>query len=378
MTQTAASSRRDELTAQTSTFVVRPDQHERDRPQRRRPRRAPAGPSSEDVISRITPGAMTFIEHDRRDADAGDDVGREHDAGQQRADLAPIRSLRASSVPPSSCSAAHGVAAGALLDDDRRHQHRDLARRQPLLQALERVAPAAGRRASPATTAAARRRPGRRARAPPSAPPAAIESPACVPLESIRASSGSWSMNASRRCCRAALDVPAQRRRRRSRRRRRTRSQRRRTGASSSKPTSEPATTTIATARPAISCPPAPAQPRAEPRALARAPQRARRARAIRPVRAAPRRSSPARARPAPRARLEPPMHSARPISPSTDHAEQQQRPAGERVILHRPASARRSLALAPRRPNSAATWPHAAQPALDRVRQRGGGGRRR
>ena len=124
--------------------------------------------------------------------------------------ISRIRSLRASSVAAQLLQRAHGVAAGALLDDDRGHQHRHLARGQPLLQALER---AVQRLAEPHLLDHARpsrRRPGRRARAPPSAPRPAIESPAWVPLESIRARSGSWSMNASRRLVARALDVPAQ------------------------------------------------------------------------------------------------------------------------------------------------------------------------
>ena len=99
---------------------------------------SPAIPSAEDVMSWVTPGDDAVDQQDRGAADPGHDVGREDDAAEQRVDLAP-QVLAGLERGRQLAERAHGVAAGALLDRDRRHQHRDLARRQAVAQRLERV-----------------------------------------------------------------------------------------------------------------------------------------------------------------------------------------------------------------------------------------------
>ena len=119
-----------------STFVMPLDQHERDDVEGHgdREREQPGergGQLAHDA-------RRDRVDHqDRAGAHARHQVGGEDRAGEHRADLAQqvlaglerLAELR---------QRAHGVAAGALLDDQRRHQHRHLARREPVAQALER------------------------------------------------------------------------------------------------------------------------------------------------------------------------------------------------------------------------------------------------
>ncbi len=83
-------------------------------------------------------GGDQVHQHDRGQADARHDVGRVDRAGEQRADLADQVLARLERVAEL-VERPHGVAAGALLDHERRHQHAELARRQAVAQRLQRV-----------------------------------------------------------------------------------------------------------------------------------------------------------------------------------------------------------------------------------------------
>ena len=155
--------------APASSGVIRRPSWSRGSAGTRRSTGSPATPSAGDAARRGGHLAhhargRDVHQHDRGDADAGDDVGRE-----DRRPRAPCGSRGsgpcAPRASPPSSQRAHGVAAGALLDDDRRHQHRHLARRQALLERARAPRRAAARGASPAPRRPSRPRPGRRARA---------------------------------------------------------------------------------------------------------------------------------------------------------------------------------------------------------------------
>ena len=104
-------------------------------------------PTSEAVISRMTPGEITLSSTIAPMPMPATTPAREHRARQQRADLAQqvlARVERAAQLG----QRPHRVAAGALLDHERRHEHAELARRQPLAERLERRRRPAGRRAA--------------------------------------------------------------------------------------------------------------------------------------------------------------------------------------------------------------------------------------
>ena len=294
--------------------------------------------SNELVISLVTPGDITLSSRIVPPPIAGDDVGREHDAGQQRRDLAPqvlARVERRGQL----AERAHGVAAGALLDHDRRHQHRHLARGQPRAQRLAARPRSTARARSSSTTrlqlGAARvgeLARGHRARA------CGIESPADAPLDEHPRRSPAAARRTPRCAAAAALDQRPRRPAIEPRDRRRpARAAARRSRLSTTQPSSDDADQRARSARPAASFDAGAGEPGRPAAARCRVRRKRDVERADRRCARSPRRRRPGRAR---RARR---CGSCRPAAATARARRRRPRPAAAAARASRSSFARRS-----------------------------------